>query len=186
MQIVIQGDTYDRAAVETVSYLRGLDLEAERISEYLQVKESLDKKERKKRAKLNEQVEEALEPARESLLAWDGRMEMESAEAALYGFFFLSLIEETFQDQYPYQRWPSAGARRMENALYYLLEEPDNPWWDDARTPDLQENRDDILVRAFRKGVEAGIETLGEKIEKWEWGDRALKIGEVNGMVDVR
>jgi len=169
--VVIQGDTYDRAAVETVSYLRGLDLEAERISEYLQVKESLDKKERKKRAKLNEQVEEALEPARESLLAWDGRMEMESAEAALYGFFFLSLIEETFQDQYPYQRWPSAGARRMENALYYLLEEPDNPWWDDARTPDLQENRDDILVRAFRKGVKAGIETLGEKIEKWEWGD---------------
>ncbi|MBN1836621.1 MAG: penicillin acylase family protein [Spirochaetales bacterium] len=167
----MQADVTDQAAGEITAYLRGLNLAAPPVSDLLREKEPLSRKDRKKKAKLEAQVEAALEPARERLLAWDGNMDMESAEATLYGFFFLSLIEETFEDQYPYQRWPKAKHARMQNALYYLLEDPENPWWDDARTPEITESRDLILVRAFRKAVERGIEELGAKLEKWEWGD---------------
>ena len=167
----MQGDTLDSAALEIVSRLEGLDLEAEVISEYLREKEAGKEKVRKKRVKLDAQVEEALETARRMLLDWDGRMDMESAAAALYGFFFLELIEETFRDQYPADRWAAVNHARVQNTLHFILEEPENFWWDDVRTPDVHEKRDDILVRAFRDGLEAGIDRLGEKLEKWEWGE---------------
>jgi penicillin amidase len=165
-----QADTFDLGAVEIRKPLEGLDLAPKAVSEYLKPKEPGKKKAQKKRAELEKQVEELLEPARQRLLDWDGRMDRNSAEAALFGFFFLALVEETFQDQYPYQRWASFNKERAHNALYYLLEAPENLWWDDARTPDLRETRDDIYVRALRKAVEAGIKRLGTKIEKWEWG----------------
>ncbi|MBN1838055.1 MAG: penicillin acylase family protein [Spirochaetales bacterium] len=166
----MQADVVDQAAGEITACLRGLDLAAPRVSKLLEEKEPLGRKDRKKKARLEAQVEEALEPARERLLAWDGHMDTDSPEAALYGFFFLSLIEETFEDQYPHQRWSKAKHSRMQNALYYLLEDPENPWWDDARTPEITESRDQILVRAFRKALERGIEDLGPKLDKWEWG----------------
>ena len=72
-------------------------------------------------------MEDALEPARQRLLAWDGRMDRNSPEAALYGFFFLALIEETFRDQYPSERWLQFNQERAQNALYYLLQDPENP-----------------------------------------------------------
>jgi penicillin amidase len=167
----MQADVEDQAAREILQYLEGLDLAAPPVSEYLKEKEPLSKKKQKKKVELEAEVEEALEPARELLEAWDGRMEIDSPEAALYGFFFLSLIEETFEDQYPYERWPRASHSRMQNALYYLLEEPSNPWWDDIRTPDIVESRDEILVRAFRGALKRGIEELGGKLDQWEWGD---------------
>jgi acyl-homoserine lactone acylase PvdQ len=99
------GSTPDQAAMEIKKYLENLDLKEKQVSEYLKEKEPGKKKLQKKRVKLQKQVEEALEPARQRLLAWDGRMDRKSPEAALYGFFFLALIEETFRDQYPSERW---------------------------------------------------------------------------------
>ncbi len=166
----MQADTFDLAAVEITKYLQGLELKEKAVSEYLKEKPSGKKKVQKKRAELQKRVEDMAEPARQRLLAWDGRMDRKSPEAALYGLFFLKLIEETFRDQYPVERWRQINHERAQNALYYLLEEPENPWWDDVRTPDLRERRDDILARAFRKALEDGIKRLGKKMDKWEWG----------------
>ena len=41
----------------------------------------------------------------------------------------------------------------------------------DITTFDKTEARDDILARAFEKGYLAGVEELGEKFNKWSWGD---------------
>jgi len=166
----MQADTFDMAAVEIAKALEGIDLGEKEASAWLKEKEPGKEKTRKKRAELARQVEQALEPARARLLAWDGRMERKSPEAALYGYFFLALIEETFRDQYPVDRWAAVGHERAQNALHYLLGEPDSRWWDDTRTPDRRETRDEILARAFRKALRAGIEKLGPKLEKWQWG----------------
>ncbi len=155
----MQGDTFDQAAMEIVPYLAALDLSAEVVSVYLRPK------------KPRQQELQALELARQSLLTWDGRMDIESPQAALYGFFWLKLAEETFRDQYPLHLWNKVGQGRLQNALYYLVKDPRNLWWDDVRTPDVRETRDDILIRAFKKGYRAGVERLGKKLEAWRWGD---------------
>ena len=166
----MQGDSLDLAALEIVKYLEGLDLTKETVSEYLKEKEPGIKKKQKKKAELDSQVEDALDDAMQSLLDWDGYLNIDSSPAAIYGFFFFELSEAVFSDQYPDVEWLAVSHDRIQNALYYLLEDPNNAWWDDVRTPDVHETRDDILVRAFRKAVRTGIEELGEKLEKWEWG----------------
>ncbi len=112
----------------------------------------------------------AMEAARQRLLAWDAMTSRQSPEAALYGFFWLKLVEETLRDQYPEKRWPPGSSGRVQNALHYLLQDERNPWWDDLRTPEVKETRDQILIRSFRKGYRAAVKKLGRDMDRWRWG----------------
>jgi penicillin G amidase len=152
----IQGDVFDRDASELVPYLRGIDLSAGMRSWETPFKE--EKSER-----------ETMGKARDRLLSWDFQMKRESPEAALYAFFWMALVEETFRDQYPESRWPLEGWR-VQNTIAWLLKEPGNTWWDDAGTLDVKETRDQILSRAFRKGHRAAVKKMGERIDGWQWG----------------
>ncbi len=164
----IHADVYDQDAAELVPYLRGLDLASGRKPAEPQEQESA--KERRKREKKEAQELEAMNAARERLLSWDFQLRRESPEAALYGFFWMALVEETFRDQYPEKRWPPSGHGRLQNDLYYLLKDPQNPWWDDLGTPALKESRDLILARAFFKGYRQAAKKLGDKFQRWQWG----------------
>ncbi len=165
----MQGDTFDQAAFEIVPYLQGLDLSVEEKAEQEAKGES--EKQREKREQREREELASMEEARARLLGWDKRMEMDSPEAVLYTWFWVKLVEETFKDQYPQAAWPPKLNGRFQNALYYLLRDPGNSLWDDLRTPERRESRDEILVRAFRKGYRAAVERLGEKIDAWRWED---------------
>jgi penicillin amidase len=143
----IQGDVYNRGGVEIVSYVKGLDLGA-----------------------LRPPSSGSLETARNLILAWDGRMDGDSPGAALYGHFILALMEDTFRDQYPERFWPPNSPERILNSFHYILSDPENVWWDDARTPEARETRDQILARAFRKGYLALTDRQGYDPERWAWG----------------
>lgn len=169
--IRIQNDTFDRTAAETIPHLEGLELSAPEVSPLLQRQEPTDRKERRKRKESEAAVDRIADEAREMLLGWDHRMETESAAAAVYALFFHALAEGTFKDQFPYDRWASTSNRRLEGALYLLMDEPENALWDDVRTPDVRETRDTILVRSFREGLQSGVERMGDNVEKWSWGE---------------
>jgi penicillin amidase len=165
----IQKDVYDMHASEMVPYLRGLDLAASpKPWDVPDATESA--KERAKREKAEKEERTAMNAARDRLLSWDFQMRATSAEAALYEFFWTALVEETFRDQYPSNLWPPGPGGRLENALYGLLKDPRNEWWDDLRTPAQREGRDDILARAFRQGYRAAVKRMGKTMDKWEWG----------------
>jgi penicillin amidase len=55
--------------------------------------------------------------------------------------------------------------------VYFLLQEPDNVWWDDITTLDHVEGRDDILKKAFEEAYVEGVESLGDDLNEWRWGD---------------
>ena len=163
----IHGDVFDQYASEIVPYLKGLDLAA---GQKPREPEPESEKQRLKREAREKKELEAMGAARERLLSWDFQLKRESPEAALYNFFWIALVEETFRDQYPEQRWPPEKNGRLENAFYYLLKDPQNGWWDDLGTPGVKETRDQILARAFRKGYRAAVKKMGANPEKWQWG----------------
>jgi penicillin amidase len=165
----IHADVYDQYAAELVPYLRGLDLASGRKPP-VEPPEEESAKQRAKREKKEALELEAMNTARERLLSWDCQLRRDSPEAALYGFFWMALVEETFRDQYPEKRWPPEGQGRLQNDYYYLLRRPLDPWWDDLGTPDLKEDRDLILARAFFKGYREAAKKLGDGFEKWQWG----------------
>ena len=137
----IQGDNLSLSSQEIIPYLESLALD-----------------------------DPALASARDSLVGWDGQMSMDSPEAALFANVLFQLSQATFNDQLPESLWPIGGTR-TQDALFHLLQQPDNTWWDDATTLDVIETRDDILLKAFTKGYEASVAAMGDNMDAWKWGD---------------
>src|SRR5574341_1093451 len=136
----IQGDNLSLGALEVIPYLEDLDFDDDSVS-----------------------------AARDRLMAWDGQMHMDSPEAALWGYFWVALLDETFHDQLPESLWPSGGSR-TQDAMYHLLRDEDNVWWDDITTQGVTETRDDILTRAFAQAYQDGEDALGDNMDDWRWG----------------
>lgn len=112
--------------------------------------------------------DETLNGARDWLAEWDYQMHMDSPQAALYASFWARLVDNLFNDQLDDG---SAGGGSMDMwAAYQLAQEPENPWWDDIRTTDITETRDDILSRSFREGYQAVVDQLGSDRAAWKWG----------------
>ncbi|MGD8856317.1 MAG: penicillin acylase family protein [Chloroflexota bacterium] len=112
----------------------------------------------------------ALNTARSRLQTWDAEMTMDSAEAALFNIFWAQLLQRTFNDQLPTDLAPR-GQSDSSDTIYMLLQEPDNPWWDDLETTGEVEDRDAILSQAFEAAYDEGVETFGKDLDTWKWGD---------------
>ena len=109
--------------------------------------------------------------ARDMLLDWDAQMLKESPEAALFNIFWSQFVPMTFDDQLPPGR-PLGTGTYTSDIIYNLLPDPDNQWWDDVlATPDMIEDRDDILREAFEAAYAEGVETFGSDLSAWRWGD---------------
>jgi penicillin amidase len=112
--------------------------------------------------------------ARDLLLAWDGRMSRDSAGAALFAMFFQRLVENTFADQIPDDLWETSSrigeGSRVQSAVESLLSDPRNRWWDDVRTPEVRERRDDILRRALAEAIAEGTAVYDAPLPDWRWG----------------
>jgi penicillin amidase len=111
--------------------------------------------------------QDELRLALERLALWDLQEHKDSAEAALYEAIWSRLLPELF-DEAPEDLQPDWGAWSMV-LVQSLLEQPNNHWWDDARTPDI-ETRDDILLRALQQGYAWLEKRQGSDMDKWSWG----------------
>ncbi len=141
----IQGDTLNLSSFEILPYLEDLNFGEEKYQTF-----------------------------RDKLLGWDRRMDVDSAGAAMYGLFYISLIEEIFSDQLPETQWRPeklpGNVSLLQNSIYHLLHDPTNAWWDDRGTTEVVETRNDILAGALKKALIRGTDIFGENPEAWRWG----------------
>lgn len=110
-----------------------------------------------------------LTAARDWLLKWDRFTGEDSPQAALYMEFCMKLFQNTFQDQLG-DIVKSEGLDKEMWAIYLMMKNPKDPWWDDTATAAIKENRDDILTRSFMDGYAAAGASLGKDRSKWRWG----------------
>ncbi|WP_084957396.1 penicillin acylase family protein [Thermoactinospora rubra] len=85
--------------------------------------------------------------ARKLLEGWDGWQTVSSRPAAYFNAVWRHLLKLTFDDELPAQARPTGGDRWFE-VVRSLLDRPDDPFWDDVRTP-VKETRDDMLRLAM-------------------------------------
>jgi len=109
-----------------------------------------------------------LEEVRAILEGWDYQYDMDSAPAALFAAFWKNLLPATF-DELPEGFEPGGGGAWVE-VMRKLAYEPDNAWWDDQDTPEIEE-RDTILQKALAAAVDELEEHLGGDYTTWAWGD---------------
>ncbi|TDE08387.1 penicillin acylase family protein [Jiangella asiatica] len=103
------------------------------------------------------------------LADWGGAMESDSAAAAYFAAVWRNLMELTFHDDLPEDEWPDGGGRWFE-VMRALLDEPDDPYWDDIRTESVVETRDLILVEAARDARDDMTVEQGKDASRWDWG----------------
>ncbi len=176
----IQADKYNFLAPELIAALKSLDLSPTPLERHIDEEKlkELGKSDQQKFREDRQKEQKRIEAARGLLSSWDGRMSGDSAQAALYAYFWEQLVTEIFRDQYPESEWPMAAGARAENAVHYLLRHPDYLLWDDTTTP-ARETRDEILVRAFRMGYRKLVRKQGTNPKAWRW-DRSHTITFVN------
>ncbi|MBN1967717.1 MAG: penicillin acylase family protein, partial [Anaerolineae bacterium] len=135
----IQGDVTSDFAAEIMPYLLNLPLEEGTLSEM-----------------------------RDWLGEWDRRYALDSPQAALFGAFWLRLLEFTYADELG---TPPCDCALMRQPMIALLATANHAWWDDVQTRFVVERRDAILRKAFEQAVIDLTNTLGSTRDEWRWGD---------------
>jgi len=104
---------------------------------------------------------------------WDYRIESNSGAAGISEVLLWRLLANTFGDELQ-----KAGVEEKEflgtpMSLLNIIADRDNPWFDDVRTPEL-EDRDDILRRSARETMDFWGRKFGDlpgnKDSQWGWG----------------
>ena len=100
---------------------------------------------------------------------WDLRQDADSPAAAYFDVVWSELLAALFHDDLPEEIWPDGGDRWVA-VVGDLLARPHDPWWDDKSTDDVEETRDDILLRALRDARDELTRRQALDADEWSWG----------------
>ena len=109
------------------------------------------------------------------LLAFDGKLNATSADAALYELFLQASTQVTFLDALGPENSASWKAFISNGNLSYsaqadhLLSREDSPFWSDARNGQ-QRDKPAVLARSLVAAVDAGERLMGSNHKAWQWG----------------
>jgi penicillin G amidase len=104
-----------------------------------------------------------------TLVGWDYNSSAESAAAAYFFAVFSSILKRTFRDEMPTDLWPRSGDRWYA-VISALIQDPNNPWWDDTNTAGVVEKRDDIMVAALTDARKELTTRMSRETSGWAWG----------------
>ena len=104
----------------------------------------------------------------QTMVGWDYSSPPESAAAAYFFSVFHHILARTFRDEMPEDLWPASGDRWYA-VVSDLVRDPDNLWWDDVSTPQV-EQRDQILVAAMTDARKELTTLMSRDVGGWRWG----------------
>jgi len=93
----------------------------------------------------------------------------DSTAAAVFNAFWRHLLQNTFNDDLPEERYYPDGGSRWNEIMRHL--DDTSAWWDDKTTVDVVETREEILKKSFVNAIAELKKTLGNDISKWNWGE---------------
>ncbi|HEV7786997.1 MAG TPA: penicillin acylase family protein, partial [Thermoanaerobaculia bacterium] len=104
--------------------------------------------------------------------SWDLHFTQESAGATVYFAWFTHLVPDIMGDDLGDELMKAYRGFGVNQTPMYveLMKTPDSPWFDDKRTKDKVETRDDILRRAFHEAVDQLAKLKGDDPAAWRWG----------------
>jgi penicillin amidase len=107
------------------------------------------------------------------LAAWSGRFTRDDEHAALFEAALDELARRTWDELVSRDSARGGRSRRVatpsSSVLAELLQDADNPWWDDRSTRDVRERRDDILRASLAAAYGRLVTRFGEFGPAWRW-----------------
>nr|MBA2694871.1 penicillin acylase family protein [Actinomycetota bacterium] len=109
---------------------------------------------------------------RQLLEDWDRSAPVGDGPAGAGAMYFYAvwsqLLELTVDDELPIDLHASGNSRWML-MVSSLLERPEDPWWDDNRTPGVIESRDQILQEAMVDARLQLTQDISKDPQDWQW-----------------
>ncbi|HOV98746.1 MAG TPA: penicillin acylase family protein [Bacteroidota bacterium] len=102
---------------------------------------------------------------------WNYDTRSEDVATTLFEVTHQHLLRNTFYDEMGdelFGLYDTLAATPL-TAIEYLLEHPTSSWFDDVRTPVI-EQRDDILRKSLFEAITELRSTLGGNLKEWQWG----------------
>jgi len=109
--------------------------------------------------------------AMDRLREWDGTLNGESSEAALYEAWYAATVRGLFEDELGADVFADYVVRRsiVAKAMDVLIQSGDTAWCDDVRTPEA-ETCDTLLGRTLQTAIAEATQRQGTSdITKWRW-----------------
>jgi len=101
------------------------------------------------------------------LAKWDRRYTRENTGAVLFELAVSELVSRLWDE------FGDVRPRPSDTALWQLLQDPQNAWWDDTATTDRVEDRDEILGASLRAALDEARDRYGPPdSDEWRWERR--------------
>ena len=100
---------------------------------------------------------------------WDRRYTKDGERAVLFELAMSELEARTWDELRPPADAPYDAPVPSSMTLARLLADPASAWWDDRRTPDMVETRDDVLAASLAEALVRARREHGEPGARWRW-----------------
>ncbi|RMG77268.1 MAG: penicillin acylase family protein, partial [Bacteroidetes bacterium] len=101
----------------------------------------------------------------------DGDNQTDDVAPVIYTKFLFRFLQNAMSDELGDADFNTLLETHLIKRTFPLLIQKDSSaWWDDIRTPDKTESRNDLIVKAFRQSVSELEAQLGADPDAWLWG----------------
>jgi penicillin G amidase len=102
---------------------------------------------------------------------WDGADYANTTAPSIYYNMLSQIIFKAMEDEIGSTALKSLLMTSVpKNSYTQLIGNVDSPWWDNIRTTDMIESREDIVTSAAQKTISLLKQCCGEQSEQWTWG----------------
>lgn len=123
----------------------------------------------------------------EALKAWDGTYSLENVGGTIYTRWIYQVLENIFEDELGAEQFEQLLATHvLKRTIAPLIESDKSVWWDDVSTPEISEQRSDIIKKSLLEVIGSLESDFGPDIAKWTWNKvHSLEHGHPIGQVEA-
>ena len=104
------------------------------------------------------------------LRLWKGDLKQDLVAPTIYFSFMYHFLENTFSDEMGEERFEQfLGTHLYKRQIAKQLGLNKSIWWDDIRTKEVKELKDEIITRSFHQTIKRLTEEFGGDLEDWQW-----------------
>jgi len=107
---------------------------------------------------------------------WNFSLDRKSPAASLFSAFYFHLMGNTLQDEAGEKLWKEHLSEYIivyipDLVLTRIIGDNNHPFFDNSKTADVKETRDDIIKQSMKDAVAELTDRIGSDPEEWEWGN---------------
>ena len=105
------------------------------------------------------------------LRSWKGAHNVTDVAPTIYNKWIYLYLKHTFEDEMGSDNFNLfLGTSLGKQVIARQIENENSVWWDDIKTKNVKETRDEIVAQSFHKAVSSLQKQLGNSVSDWNWG----------------